>query len=482
MLTDDSTLEAIEAVWSELGLSSLFYVLDTNLRFYSVWSLSHSKVAINEVKFKPATSLKVDRDHFDLMGAQLTSITLTWAPYSTVEDCNEAGKQCKKNFGLMIDVGKLIAELYNFSLKSYKDPDDDWGVRPKSGPYNLSGVWGGVFGSVVNGLHTMSLSQWYYIYERNDLCDFVITTADYRHLALTPQPPEVDTGLFIRPFTDDSWLAILGMTLVIAFFIATPFFIVSQFSNTSSYMIASTSGWYFFVLVNAFYGGALTMFFSSEITIPFEGIRDVIRAYPDWKLKMMDGNDALFQPRALAGDVDYGAFWKRVEDDPEESIYANIVAGLEDLLEGQYVIHVSAAMLRGFFRENPFFHQGLKVFGREKSVFNAIIFTKNSPVAPVFRAGLRRLRERGVLQQLEQDWMGLAIESRTEFGKLVLSPGQVVLVYVIMGVAVIGAIVALILELFWKYVPIHRSAEEKARKRRRLKQRGNDKMHSCFTS
>lgn len=31
------------------------------------------------------------------------------------------------------------------------------------------------------------------------------------------------------------------------------------------------------------------MFFTSEITIPFRTIRDVMQAYPDYKLLMMDG-------------------------------------------------------------------------------------------------------------------------------------------------------------------------------------------------
>jgi hypothetical protein len=43
----------------------------------------------------------------------------------------------------------------------------------------------------------------------------------------------------------------------------------------------------FFVLLNAFYGGALTMFFTSEITIPFNNIYEVMRAYPSWNLRML---------------------------------------------------------------------------------------------------------------------------------------------------------------------------------------------------
>ena len=53
-----------------------------------------------------------------------------------------------------------------------------WGVRQISGPYNKSGVWGGSFGSIVNGKYHLSLSQWVWIYERYGLLDFVSTSTN----------------------------------------------------------------------------------------------------------------------------------------------------------------------------------------------------------------------------------------------------------------------------------------------------------------
>jgi hypothetical protein len=45
------------------------------------------------------------------------------------------------------------------------------------------------------------------------------------------------------------------------------------------------------LLLNAFYGGAMTMFFTSTISIPFEGIVDVMRDYPTWKLMFYKGTE-----------------------------------------------------------------------------------------------------------------------------------------------------------------------------------------------
>ena len=64
-------------------------------------------------------------------------------------------------------------------------------------------------------------------------------------------------------------------------------------------MIASTTSWIFFVLLNAYYSGALTMFFTTEIRVPFNSIEEVMKAYPDWKLKFMSGNDVFFQYKAI---------------------------------------------------------------------------------------------------------------------------------------------------------------------------------------
>ncbi len=41
---------------------------------------------------------------------------------------------------------------------------------------------------------------------------------------------------------------------------------------------------YFFLLVNAYYGGALTMFFTTKSPLPFENINGLFALIPPWKL------------------------------------------------------------------------------------------------------------------------------------------------------------------------------------------------------
>ena len=51
--------------------------------------------------------------------------------------------------------------------------DGNWGTRPISGPANKSGIWGGVFGTVINGEFDTSLSTWSWMSERTEYLEFI---------------------------------------------------------------------------------------------------------------------------------------------------------------------------------------------------------------------------------------------------------------------------------------------------------------------
>jgi hypothetical protein len=163
------------------------------------------------------------------------------------------------------------------------------------GPYNISGVWKGVMGDVVAGRYPISLSSWRWLIIRDPLVDFVPIVKDKAVLAVIPKPPEVDPGLFIRPFRDDTWQGIGIMSAIGILFLFVPWIIIKDYFDMTANKIVLTSGWFFFVLINAYYGGALTMFFVSEITLPFNTIRDVLKAYPDWKMVHVKGSESMFQ-------------------------------------------------------------------------------------------------------------------------------------------------------------------------------------------
>ena len=133
-------------------------------------------------------------------------------------------------------------------------------------------------GDVVTGKYQFSLNSWVMTFDRREILSFVPSHTDRMICALIPKPPEFDPGLLYRPFAKEAWICIfILLSAAFCFSIIPPIFMTSN-------QISMTSFWFLFVLLSAYYGGALTMFFIAESTIPFLTIRDVLKVFPEWKL------------------------------------------------------------------------------------------------------------------------------------------------------------------------------------------------------
>ncbi len=83
----------------------------------------------------------------------------------------------------------------------------------------------------------------------------------------------------------------------------------------------STTGWYSFILINVFYGEALTMFFVAEVPLSFDSIVNAVKACPEWKVLVLRG-ERFFSVRindstsvfTYAGNL--APFLRRAEHDP----------------------------------------------------------------------------------------------------------------------------------------------------------------------
>ena len=168
----------------------------------------------------------------------------------------------------------------------------------------------GVMGGVITGKYDMSLSSWLYQEKRSKFLSF--STVDTREhvLVATPNVHNIDIGLFLRPLTTSAWRGIVGLLLVIYL---TSFVIKSRDSDeTPAYQqILAISTGLFFVLLNSFYGGAMTMFFATDITLPFDNIREVIQASPEWELLLRKGMESTYTTYIEQQDTDYTAFMDR---------------------------------------------------------------------------------------------------------------------------------------------------------------------------
>jgi hypothetical protein len=251
-------------------LDSQFYLVvpsENGVTWFQVITLK-SGYSMTELRFSRNT-LQIIED-YDLNGLTITSISLSLAPYLTLENCDQSGKNCTV-YGYLKDYADVLAKQFNFTYESHKDVNGDWGVLPKSGPFNRSGEWSGVMGNVINSKYDLCLSSWSWWRERYDLLTFVGMLYSKVVLLWTPKPRETDFELLLRPFTNDSWIAVFFTTAISSVVIVIAHYGTPSTMDTLGKKIMVTTLWYFFVLLNAYYGGAMTMFFTSTISNPFEG-------------------------------------------------------------------------------------------------------------------------------------------------------------------------------------------------------------------
>ena len=72
-------------------------------------------------------------------------------------------------------------------------------------------------------------------------------------------------------------MSILAICLIILVTTLIPYGFIENYEQTESFNCVFVTAWLFFVIINAYYGGAMTMFFTSELTLPMNSIEDVMR-------------------------------------------------------------------------------------------------------------------------------------------------------------------------------------------------------------
>ena len=477
--SNESQMSYLKQNLQAQNTNSFFYLVinyQSSTRWYQVISLE-SGYSLNDLEF--ASNSYHVKEQFDLQGLSIKSISLTWAPYLTIERCNEQGSDCAVNDGYLMDYMNILANRFNFTFTSDKEPNGDWGILPQSGPFNLSGQWDGVMGNVLNGKYDVSISPWDWNLERNNVVQFVLVTKNRKVLVWEPKNADIDFEVFIRPITLDSWLAIVLTTcfaLSLIAFISIGIPSIAENSDGRKLMIISIQ--YFFIFINAYYGGALTMFFSSSIRIPLETLRDTLQAHPDWELKFMAGSEINFVVPALQGDPDYVAYWNYAQSNHEIATFLGIKDGLDELMQDQTIIFLDESMLKGYLMNNPSHHQKLEVYWRSESVSSGLIFPLNSPLVPIFWSGAEIVRERGIQDILIAKWTGKDIDQELASATMVLGSGQMILIFVIMLIFYVVCLFLFMIEVAQSAVVKfrHRESFKSLEKRSRRGQRRFTRM------
>ena len=414
--------------------------------------LNVEQVVVNKLNFN---SFGIIIEDYDLQGMHIQSTTVSWPPYIFLsEECKDPTlyNACKA-YGHLVDALNVMGKMSNFTWECHGNRNDDYGTTPLSGPANASGTWGGVVGDVFYGKYQFSMSTWVWKEERQDMFDFASIVTDQSALAITLKAKEIDYTLFTRPFTFEAWL-LIGLAVLI-FMVATifPYLFAPNFGESNSYRMVIAITFLFFMLTEIYYSGALTMFFSTAPKMPFETIEEVMRKYPDWKLMMRYGNDVYYINKVQEGDPDYVAFWDRVINEPDESVFKSVGEGMNEVLNGFYVAQMQEGSIKGWIRDNPIDGEKVQIFGRGRASYYTLILTNNSPLTPIFSSLTRTMIEKGAIDRINAKWIERkksADVANLESTLIVLKPGQMILMYFLVLLMILLTLSVFILEHIWK--------------------------------
>ena len=227
-------------------------------------------VAVNPLNFNGHGYIIED---FDLQGMHILSTTVSWPPYIYLPDECKSKKlyndECKPK-GHLVDTLNAMGKIMNFTWECHGDLNDNYGTTPISGPPNENGTWGGVVGDVFLGNYHFSMSTWVWKEERQNMFDFATYVTDQTALAITLKAKEIDYTLFTRPFRLEAWLLVGFAAIVFILATVVPYLFAPNFGDSTSLRLIEAIAWTFFMLTEIYYSGALTMFFSTAPTLPFE--------------------------------------------------------------------------------------------------------------------------------------------------------------------------------------------------------------------
>ena len=334
-------------------------------------------------------------EKYDLKGSRLVFQTLPWPPWLDFVNCsNSREPRICDAVGILPEIVDLLGKMFNFRPVYKRHPVDEWGGDFDGDFLDVNFVFSdGAFGQMAAGKFDSVLSVWDASYYRNGWSDTTISICG-RPMAVVgdfSNAQMLDFALFLKPFTPQCWSLILPLAVFIFLFSSQWRRAKKEFEWRRLLMFSLSA---FYVVLYAFYGGALTMFFTSKAKIPFETVEDAALKYPQWKIIMTEVAMNFF-PGFTPQLIDY----KRMMEE-EEMILSSAEEVVELMAEERNLVTyesldvISAAYYALNEEKRPKYVGHLEPNLRKEA---AVIFTKSSPATKMFNAGLLRLIESGFI-------------------------------------------------------------------------------------
>ena len=135
-----------------------------------------------------------------------------------------------------------------------------------------------------------------------------------------------------------------------------------------------------------------------------------------------------------------------MEKEDKNHVVANVQEGLKELEKGHTIMFSYEDQLKEHLNSQR------RTFGAV-DLYTGWIFTKNSPLVPLFKQAALRMLENGEFRRVQSKWNGLDIISREISDELeILSIGQLVLPFAIFGVFIVVSFIPLMIECCYKKI------------------------------
>ena len=298
-------------------------------------------------------------------------------------------------------------------------------------------------GKVIDGTYDFSLARWFYTVERQKILDFVPIGKDKSVLALHQDSLTFSMKMLIKPFQNNVWTIILCSVAIVFILIG----ILMKFKkNASSMKILKITISISFVMIHAYYTGAMAMFLTSKPSVGFTTLKDVLKAVPEWTLVYLQGMEVQFQEPVSKEEVDFVKYWKIAQNDLEKYSKATTKEAFEALFEDKTALFALYEFVRQVYNSNTGRYKPIIVFGEGGYVNQALIFPKNSPLTPILKKAAARSMESGELEKFIENWTGPKLRDRSDPEMKVLDIEQVILVVVLLFGAIVASFFCFVME------------------------------------
>ena len=282
-------------------------------------------------------------------------------------------------------------------------------------------------GDVVTGKYQIGLSSFAWFEDRDRVVDLnVVWIWDHFSSYLIPKDPKIDPGLFIRPFTGVSWMLIF-FTFSVHYFLLSLIKHCAGINNKGFQAVVEWTGWSLFVVLHAYYGGAMVMFFSVDSGLPFDSINDVMLAAPKWKIYILSGSEVMLQN---AGNENYDKWLKEIgNENLKNYMVSSVGEGMKSLAKEDAVYFGQSQQVRRLFNKHEHGIKTLANLSDRRRMYFSILLTKNSPLMPYFKKVAFDSIESGLMEAVLHKWIGPKIRHSHNPEGSPLTVGQTFLVF-----------------------------------------------------